>query len=69
MALPAMAGGRPSGDRDAALVTALAEKLGIDEATVTKALAEVRAEQQAGRPDAAGTATPAAPEPSASPSA
>lgn len=48
-------GARPSGggfDRsgmDEKLAKAIAEKLGIDEATVTKAIEEVRAEQQASR--------------------
>ncbi len=61
--------GRPSmgGDRsgmDATLAKAIAEKLGIDEAKVTKALAEVRAEQQASR-----STTTASPQPSASASA
>ncbi|MBK8446642.1 MAG: hypothetical protein IPL41_08185 [Micropruina sp.] len=57
---------RPStgGDRsgmDATLAKAIAEKLGIDEAKVTNALQEVRAEQQAGR-----SSTTASPQPSAS---
>jgi nucleoid DNA-binding protein len=60
-------GARPSGggfDRsgmDANLAKAIAEKLGIDEATVTKAIEEVRAEQQASRSSSA--------QPTASPSA
>lgn len=58
---------RGTGDRtamDAALAKAIATKLGIDEAKVSTALAEVRAEQQAGRP---GGTTSAPAQPSASP--
>ena len=60
-------GARPSGggfDRsgmDEKLAKAIAEKLGIDEATVTKAIEEVRAEQRASRSSSA--------QPTASPSA
>lgn len=50
-------GGQPGGDRterDAAIAKALAAKLGVDEAKVTAALAEIRAEQQANQPGDAG---------------
>ncbi|MFT4218378.1 MAG: hypothetical protein QM619_14515 [Micropruina sp.] len=61
----AQPGGGGGEDRDAAIAKALAEKLGVDEAKVTAALAEIRSEQQANRPDDGGTA----PQPSASASA
>ncbi len=54
--------GRTRTDRDAALAKALAAKLGVDEAKVTAALAEIRSEQQAGRGN--GGEAPA-PQPSA----
>lgn len=61
-------GGDPSEDsgRDDQLAASLAERLDLDQATVAKAIEEVRAEQHADRPsgDASG-----APEPSASPTA
>lgn len=62
-------GTRPGGngqdrtDRDAAIAKALAAKLGLDESKVASALAEVRSEQQASRPDDGGAP---APQPSAS---
>lgn len=60
---------RPSQDgfrsgMDGNLARAIAETLGIDETMVTKALAEVRAEQQASRPSGGNGQ---APQPSASP--
>ena len=54
-------GGSDRSGMDEKLAKAIAEKLGIDEAKVTKALEEVRAEQQASRQASAS--------PSASPSA
>ena len=63
-------GARPGGTdqnrtgRDTAIAKALAEKLGLDESKVASALAEVRSEQQAGRPDNGGGAPN--PQPSAS---
>lgn len=63
-------GGDPS-SRDAALATALAEALGLDDATVVEAIAEVRAEQQADEPSGTGTEVleTEAPQPTTSPSA
>lgn len=66
---PPSAGAQPGGSgqdrsgRDATLAKALAEKLGVDEAKVTAALAEIRSEQRANRPDDGGNAPD--PQPSA----
>ena len=46
---------------DEKLAKAIAEKLGIDEAKVTKALEEVRAEQQASRQASASPRLPVSP--------
>lgn len=56
-------GGQDSTSRDATLAKALAEKLGVDEAKVTAALAEIRSEQQANQ---SGGGNASAPQPSAS---
>lgn len=63
-------GARPGGSdqnrtgRDTAIAKALAAKLGLEESQVASALAEVRSEQQADRPDNGGGARN--PQPSAS---
>ena len=71
---PPSTGARPDTDdqdrsaRDAALAKGLAEKLGVDESAVTKALSEIRSERQANAPDG-GRKDKSETAPSASPSA
>ncbi|MFT3970558.1 MAG: Clp protease N-terminal domain-containing protein [Micropruina sp.] len=57
-------GGQDRSSQDATLAKALAEKLGVDESKVAAALAEIRTEQQANRPNNDGNAAPS-PQPSA----